>query len=172
MQSSPPDRLHIFISYSHRDAEYLERLKVHLSPYVGDDAIEDWLWDDTQIATDSRWFDDIRQALQRADAAVLLISADFLASHFIRQNELPPLLDAAEQRGIKIIPVILSPCGFENVKNLSQFQAANKPSEPLSSFHGFHRREEWWKRVAKKIYEVRNCQRIKVSIELVRGKSV
>ncbi len=154
MPSSPPDRLHIFISYSHRDAKYLERLKVHLTPYVEDDAIEDWLWDDTQIAPGSNWFDDITQALQRADAAVLLISADFLASRFIRQNELPPLLDAAEQKGIKVIPVILSPCGFENVPSLSQFQSANKPSEPLSSLHTFHKREEWWEHVAEKIYTV------------------
>jgi WD40 repeat protein len=153
MASTPSEHLHIFISYSHKDAEHLERLKTHLTPYFTDGDLEYGLWDDTKIQTGTKWTSDIEQALQLADVAILLISADFLASRFIRENELPPLLEAAEKKGIKIIPVILSPSGFENNAKLAQFQAANSPSEPLSSMEGFHNKEDWWARVAKNIYQ-------------------
>ena len=65
--------------------------------------------------------------------AVLLVSADFLASDFIADNELPPLLVAAENEGVIILPVIVSPCLFTNVPALARFQAVNLPSKPLSA---------------------------------------
>ncbi len=176
MSSSSSDHLHIFISYSHKDAKHLEQLKIHLAGYLGDEDIEDWLWDDEQIQTGSKWIEDIKKSLQRTDAAILLISADFLASRFIRKNELPPLLEAAENKGIKIIPVILSPCGFESNEKLSKFQAAHNPSQPLSSMRGDHKRAEWWNQVARKIYNVTIAQKAKgrspqEAINLVNNKA-
>ena len=161
MSSLSSDHLSVFISYSHKDAKHLDRLKIFLTPYLGDGDIKDWFWDDEQIQTGSKWFEEIKQALQRVDAAILLISADFLASRFIRKNELPPLLEAADKKGIKIIPVILSPCPFESVEKLSQFQAANNPSQPLSRMHGFDEQEEWWNQVAKNIYNATIAQKAK-----------
>lgn len=74
-------RTTVFVSYSHRDSRWLERLQVHLRPIArrGDLA----LWDDTRIAAGERWRPAIRAAIARAAASVLLISADFLASDFI-----------------------------------------------------------------------------------------
>src|SRR3954447_22482207 len=106
MVSSWPDHINIFVSYSHKDKEHLARLKVHIAPYI-DGAIEEWHWDDTQIQTGVQWRKEIDEALRRASAAILLISADFMASRFIRDNELPPLLEAVEKNGIRIIPVVL-----------------------------------------------------------------
>jgi hypothetical protein len=69
--------------------------------------------------------------LRAAFAAVLLVSADFLASDFITTDELPPLLSAARERGTKILPVIVSPCRFVKIEALAQFQAVNDPTRPL-----------------------------------------
>jgi hypothetical protein len=57
------------------------------------------LWVDTKINVGEKWKEKIQQALDRAAIAILLISADFLASDFIIDNELPPLLKAAEEKG-------------------------------------------------------------------------
>jgi hypothetical protein len=141
--SSPSKQTKIFVSYSHRDSKYLEHLKIHLTPYLQGGEIERWLWDDTRILTGSYWFEEIQRALQSADAAILLVSADFLASRFIRENELPPLLEAAQRRGTLIMPVILRSCAFQNDKKLSQFQAANDPSRPLLSLPNAQREKEW-----------------------------
>jgi hypothetical protein len=89
------------------------------------------LWDDTRIKPGAQWRDEIREALDRARVAVLLVSADFLASQFIRTNELPPLLTAAEKRGTRILPLIVSPCRFKQTPSLACFQAVNSPDEPL-----------------------------------------
>ena len=65
--------------------------------------------------------------------AVLLVSADFLASEFINPNELPPLLSAAASEGVVILPIVLSPARFVEKKSLSQFQSVNPPSRPLNT---------------------------------------
>jgi hypothetical protein len=75
----------------------------------------------------------INKALAAAKVAILLVSTDFLASDFIRTNELPPLLKAAENEGATILPVILKPCRFSKNKNLAEYQTVNDPeTEPLS----------------------------------------
>jgi hypothetical protein len=120
-----------FISYSHKDKAYLERLKVHLKPLIKSGVID--LWVDTKIKTGDKWREEIEKALKEANIAILMVSADFMASDFIVDDELPPLLSKAEVRGTKILPVIVSPCRFSRDPELSRFQAANSPDTPLSS---------------------------------------
>ena len=72
------------------------------------------------------WQNGIEQAVNRADVAILLISPHFLASEFIRGDELPRLLDAAESRGMAIISVILAPCLFARHPALTRFQTLNR----------------------------------------------
>lgn len=120
----------VFISYSHADTTYLNRLMIHLRPFEKNGVID--LWVDTKIKVGEKWKDKIKQALDKSALAILLISADFLASDFIIDNELPPLLQAAEKEGKLILPVIIKPCRFIRDEHLSQFQAINDPQIPLS----------------------------------------
>jgi hypothetical protein len=122
-------RRQVFISYCRRDARWLNRLQVHLKPLESLGKID--RWDDTLIDPGAKWKRKIHEAMASAKVAVLLISADFLASDFITTNELPSLLLAAETEGAVIIPVILSPCRFEQTESISQFQSINPPSQPL-----------------------------------------
>ena len=126
----PAKRATIFISYSHADSKYLERLIIHLKPFEKKGLMD--VWSDTKIKAGDKWKEQIEKALEKSVAAVLLISADFLASDFIIDNELPPLLKLAEEKGKLILPVILKPCRFTKDENLSKFQAVNNPNTPLS----------------------------------------
>lgn len=130
MVSSPSTRTKVFISYSHADREWLERLKRHLKPLVRDGQLD--CWDDTHIKPSDDWKQEIRTALDTAQVAVLLISADFFASDFIDENELPPLLAAAQAKGVRILPVILSASRFARDSDLARFHAVNPPNRPLS----------------------------------------
>lgn len=121
----------IFISYCRRDAEYLGRLKVHLKPLQRAGQIDEW--DDTRLRAGDMWRSEIASALSRASCAVLLVSADYLASDFIAANELPPLLAKAAAEGTRIIPVVLKPCGFARDPHLAEFHAINDPRRPLIS---------------------------------------
>ncbi len=124
-----PERTQIFISYCHADSASLTRLLVHLRPLESKRFIH--LWSDRQIRPGEKWEDKVQDGLRRAKAAVLLISADFLASDYVVNHELPSLLSAAEKEGVRIIPLILKPCGFLRDKRLSCFKAINDPKTPL-----------------------------------------
>jgi len=87
----------VFVSYSHKDSAFLTRLQVHLRPLEREGLVE--LWDDTRLAAGDRWRAAIEEALSRASVAVLLVTADFMASDFIVSDELPQLLTNARERG-------------------------------------------------------------------------
>jgi hypothetical protein len=147
MASSPSTRTKVFISYSHADQEWLERLRRHLKPLVREGLD---CWDDTHIRPGDDWQQEIRTALDTAQVAVLLISADFFASNFIDETELPPLLTAAQAKGVRILPVILSASRFTRDPSLSGFQAVNSPDQPLDGMSRAEQ-EEILDRLAKTI---------------------
>jgi hypothetical protein len=130
MASSPSTRTKVFISYSHADKDWLDRLKRHLKPLIREGNLD--YWDDTHIRPGDDWKQEIQNALDTAQVAVLLISADFFASDFIDETELPPLLDAAKAKGVRILPVIISASRFARNPDLARFQAVNPPSRPLN----------------------------------------
>ena len=47
-------------------------------------------------------------------------------------NELPPLLAAAEQKGVLVLPVVVSACRFQAIEELSKLQSVNDPNKPLN----------------------------------------
>ena len=120
----------LFISYSHKDERWLSRLLVHLRPVERMGRLD--LWADTRIKPGENWNAAIASALAEADIALLLVSADFLASEFITSKELPPLLRAAKLRECRVLAVIVAPCLFSRIQNLQQFQAVNSPGRPLT----------------------------------------
>jgi hypothetical protein len=91
------------------------------------------VWDDRRIRAGDRWLDEIASALDRARVAILLVSADFLASEFVNRNEIPPLLVAAERGGCRIVPVIVGECLFADDPRLNVFQSINPPDRPLAA---------------------------------------
>ncbi len=88
------------------------------------------VWDDTKITPGTKWKEEIQMALGSASIAVLLVSQNFLASHFVAENELPPLLKAAQEQGVTIFWIYLSSCLFEQTE-IASYQAAHDTSRPL-----------------------------------------
>src|SRR5579863_352904 len=140
-------RTKVFISYSHKDVRYLDQLVEHLTYYERNNLIE--FWSDKKIAAGAQWHDEIKQAIEATKVAVLLISPSFLASKFIAENELPPLLQAAEKEGAIIMPVMVRSSNFEDTE-LANFQAVNSPSLPVAKMKGYQR-DEFWAKVVREI---------------------
>lgn len=142
VEAPTPARTKVFVSYSHADEKWLRMFQVHIAPLERSGVVD--RWDDTKIAPGKKWRKEIAQAIQSAKVAILLISAYFMASEFIAENELPPLLEAAEHDGAVILPVIISPCVMGN---LAAFQAVNSPSKPLVDLSRGDRDRVWVKLV-------------------------
>jgi hypothetical protein len=89
----------IFVSYSHKDDEWLEKLRVLLKAFAWGQSYKagGCLWADPYIQTGERWRREIGDGLARTRIAVLLISPDFLASDFITSDELPPVLRSCQE---------------------------------------------------------------------------
>jgi hypothetical protein len=123
------DTLKVFVSYSHKDMAWLERVQVHLGPLAGVGELD--LWDDTRIKSGQRWPDEIKDALTQAEVAVLLISANFYASEFVAAKELPRLLEAERERGLVIVGLHINPSRFDRDEILSAYQSVNQPDHPI-----------------------------------------
>ena len=133
-------RTKVFVSYSRKDKKWLERLQVNLEPLVRDGVFE--LWDDSKIEVGTDWLKEIENALECASVAILLVTADFLASKFIAKNELPRLLEKAAQGGLRIVVVNVGPSLIKLNTALSKYQAFNPPDEPLLKMKGNQRQEQ------------------------------
>jgi hypothetical protein len=136
-------RNRVFISYSRKDKRWLEQFQVHLKPLERSGRIA--RWDDTMIKAGQQWREEIKNAMASAKVAVLFVSADFLASEFITDIELPSLLSAAETDGAIILPVIVSPCRFFQTENIARFQAVNDPTNTLVDMSKAERERLWVK---------------------------
>lgn len=118
----------LFVSYSHKDKAYVDRIRVHLSPLVDWGQVDLWV-DEQKIAAGDFWKEKIESALVDMKVGVAVVSADFLASEFIKQTEIPALLKAAEG-GATILALILKPSLFRETA-LVRLQTVNTPDQPL-----------------------------------------
>jgi hypothetical protein len=123
----------LFISYSHEDNKE-HRWVERLTPFL--DGLRDQLpidpWVDNKLKSGENWRDGIADAISRAAAAVLLVGPNFLASQFIKENELPDLLQAKKAGTLSLFPLVVAYSPWE-LSVLEKHQAFNDPKFPLES---------------------------------------
>ena len=148
------DKLKLFISYSHQDNHdknpYIEQFKKHIVPLKDKGLIEDWY--DREILPGKDYQKEIDNNLEDADIICLFISADFLSSINCKKEK-KKALELRKKRGISIIPIILSCCGWQDDEDISYLLALPTEGTPVTSFHD---RNEAWHNVyigLKKIIE-------------------
>ncbi len=120
----------VFISYSHKDEDWKNRLVSHLGVLQSEGHLD--IWDDRRIEAGDDWYPEIQKAIDTASVAILLISADFLTSKFILSEEVPRLLERREKDGLRIFPVIAKPCAWQHVKWLERMLVRPKDGRPIS----------------------------------------
>lgn len=121
-------RTKIFLSFAEADRKWLERLRVHLAPLERQGLLD--IWDNTRVLPGRNWRQELSVALSQTRVAVLLLSADFLASDFIMKEELPPLWTAALKGQVDLLPILIRPCLVELMSELRDYKPVR--SEPLA----------------------------------------
>ena len=99
------ETIEVFVSYSHSDKVWLERLQ----PLLKFDNCRGYAneWDDQKLQAGDKWKRRIREALDRMNLFVCLISTEFLLSRYVQQIELPKAFEREEAGEIEIVPIVV-----------------------------------------------------------------
>jgi hypothetical protein len=109
---SLPAAVELFYSYAHADEPLCKELQKHLTALKRSGLIRDWY--DRKIEPGDEWSAQIHEAMERAGIILLLISADFLASKYIFEVELPFALERHDSGLARVIPILLRPVEWQD----------------------------------------------------------
>jgi len=132
-----------FVSYSHKDIEYLKELRSALSPLVRLQKLQ--IWDDRDINAGDEWQKVIFQQLEESDIVICLISSDFVASDFCYTKEFVKALEYHNNGEKVIIPIMLRETDWQDLP-ISEIQGS--PGQWITSIAN---RDESWAKVSKQI---------------------
>ena len=123
--------LKVFISYSHKDEDAMKELERFLDPLERKGDIS--IWTDRKILPGQNWKGEIMRELESADLMLLLISANFLDSNFINDEEIPRAFKRKEESGKHVVPIILNYCLWD-ITEIATLQALPKDGRPIADF--------------------------------------
>ena len=143
----------VFISYSHKDEVWKDRLRAQLGVLEQTHRIN--VWDDRQIDGGATWYQEILNAIGEAAVTLCLISPDFLRSDFIHKEEVPRLLKRRREEGMVLLPILVRPCLWEAVDWVSATQMLPRDGKSISADFP----NDWdtpLKLVASRVFEIIN----------------
>lgn len=123
-------RHQVFISYSHKDQEWFNKLQLMLAPVEAFHGIK--VWDDKEIMPGEYWNSAIKTALSQTRVAICLVSQNFLNSNYISSTELTYFMEEASRQNVQIFPIAISQVD-EDKNPLSAIQYVNNPAEPFDT---------------------------------------
>ena len=108
----------VFISYAHNDKTYFDIFIQYLQTHSG------WtIWTDRNIEIGSGWYQSIQSSIKDSDIAVLLISANFISSGFIKEHEYEQFSKLqATKPGFNFLPLLLRDVDFTRWQDLAAMQ--------------------------------------------------
>ncbi len=97
--------LKVFYSYAHQDEKARDTLDQHLELLARRNLI--LRWHDRHIVPGSEWDSAIQEALESADIILLLVSKSFMASRYVKDEEIPAAMREHEAGRARVVPVLL-----------------------------------------------------------------
>ncbi len=122
-------RARVFISYSSKDARLKDELMTRLKPMRESAGLVE-CWHDRLISPGEDWDGEIKSQLEQADVILLLVSAQFLASDYIRGVEIQRAVELSDAEKATVIPVILEKCAWEK-EAFGKFNGLPRKGKPI-----------------------------------------
>lgn len=121
----------VFISYSHEDRDWLVGVRDRLDTLtlLGDQELQ--FWDDEKIRPGDVWDESIKTALAQATIGILLLGPCFFQSRYIKNVELPLLLEGYRAGRVLLLPIVVRPCIQAWLRELEGVQWVNPPEKPM-----------------------------------------
>jgi internalin A len=104
----------VFVTYSQRDAVFLDQLRAALVPHERLGELK--LWCDALLEAGQLWEREILGRLERAQIVILLLSNDFLRSSYCMDQELPRALERQARGQCEIVPILVRACRYEKLE--------------------------------------------------------
>ena len=120
---------YVFVSYSHKDEEWKDRLLPYLQILEQVENVEPW--DDRKIGVGENWFRRLYDILEKTKIAICLVSENFLASRFCQEEEVPFLLQERQKGGLEIFPILIRHCPWKLYPWLSKLQMLPRDGKSL-----------------------------------------
>lgn len=120
-----------FISYSHKDEHYLERLKIHLAQMKRDGLIQEWT--DEEIHAGSSLDKVISDALSSSELFLAILSPDYIASNYCYNTEFETAQKMQDDGKLTIVPIIVEPCDWKKTP-FGNFKALPKDGKAVSEW--------------------------------------
>ncbi len=134
----------VFVCYSHKDRAVKDDLGRYLQ-HLGEEAGIDY-FEDGRLRLGEAWRGEIEGALDRTKVGILLVSMNFANSAFIKEIELPSLLEAARRDDAEILPIRLEPLLLRGrAQQLEGFQFLPAGEQTLDGLDDAGRKEIWKK---------------------------
>ena len=123
--------LKLFYSYSHKDAQYREQMEIALTQLRQHGLSP---WSDQSIRAGEKISVEIKRTMDAADIFVFLMSPDFIASDACAEEWDYAEKIAQKNASVKLIPVIIRPCSWNDFRKISQFKALPKDGNPVTKY--------------------------------------
>ena len=140
--------LKIFITYAHKNAEAKDKLITYLAVMKQNGLID--VWHDNEILPGDKWRDAIFNNLADSDILLYLTCPYSLASENCNKE-----LTAALNPNIRVIPIILEHCDWQN-HQLSDFQALPEKGKPIYDISEWNPESKGWMSVVEGLRKVVN----------------
>ena len=143
----------VFVSYAHDDSAALREMQSMLQILKKNGTID--IWTDSEILPGQNFSQVIKDSLMRANIVLLLISSSFLNSDYIWRNEMQIALKNSKEGKAIVIPIILRPCLWKEVKELAELQALPMNDDGrLVPIVKWEDKDEAWMKVAEGLKKV------------------
>lgn len=120
----------IYLCVDVDDLAHEQRLRDGLKPILARLGLT--LWGRRDMQPGATWKEEMKTHLAQAHFFVVLVSSNCLASDLCNVEIQRALYRAARNRGLKIIPILIRPCGFE-WSDLAQFPSLPKDGKSITS---------------------------------------
>lgn len=119
------------MSYSHADEALRDKLEKHLSLMKRQGLIS--TWHDRKILAGDKFKSEIDSNLEDSNIILLLISPDFIASHYCYDIEMKRALELDEEGKARVIPIILEHCDWQAAQ-FGELLALPEDGRPVTDF--------------------------------------